>query len=252
MENHTVGYQDIKRGLSELSLPENPVILAHSSLKSFGKVEGGAQTLIRALLDACGSGGTLVMPTLSFSGLNEEKPFFDAANTPSDTGYVTEVFRKMPGVLRSRHVCSSAAAFGKDAAYLTQSYSETPCGPESPYRKLIGLGGYCLFFGVDFECNTLFHCAEEEINPAYLRYKTFPDAEIKDQNGNLSVFRFKRYDCYQTGIIRRLSRMEQVFRERGVLRTTKIGKSSVTAISARDNFRICCEVLRNTPEFILE
>jgi aminoglycoside 3-N-acetyltransferase len=39
--------------------------LLHSSLKSIGYVEGGAQTVIEAILDVISSSGTLVVPTYS-------------------------------------------------------------------------------------------------------------------------------------------------------------------------------------------
>ena len=248
----TVTYSDIIKGLKELEFSQNPVILVHSSLKSFGKVEGGAETLIHALLDLCGEKGTLVMPTLTFASVNEADPFFDAAETPSGTGYVTEFFRKKPGVIRSMHVLSSAAAFGYDAAYITEAHFDSPCGPETPYGRIIELKGYSLFLGVDFGCNTLFHCAEEAVNPAYLKYKTLHGVRVRDFEGNTSVRDYRRYDCYQTGIFRKLEKMGSVFMEKGVLHETLIGNSHITMISAEDNFRISCEVLRSNPEFILE
>lgn len=250
--NCIVNYKDIGDGLRKLGFSDNPVILVHSSLKSFGTVEGGAETLIRALLDLCGDKGTLVMPTLTFSSVNEADPFFDAAETPSGTGYVTEVFRKMPGVKRSMHVYSSAAAFGRDAEYITNWHFDSPCGPETPYGKIIELQGYSLFIGVEFGCNTLFHCAEEAVNPPYLKYKTIHNVKVRDIEGNITVRDYRRYDCYQTGIIRKLEKMGPVFKDRGVLREIRIGSSQITMIPAADNFRINCEILRNDPGFILE
>ena len=41
----SVNQKDIEEGLKKLPLPENPVLLVHSSLKSFGYVEGGAQAI---------------------------------------------------------------------------------------------------------------------------------------------------------------------------------------------------------------
>lgn len=252
MNNIVIHYQDIVDGIRKLPLPENPILLVHSSLKSFGYVEGGAETVIKALLEICGEKGTLVMPTLSFSTVKEDNPLFDVAATPSDTGYITEVFRKMPGVKRSMHIFSSAAAYGHDAEYITQWHYDTPAGPGTPYWKIIELKGYVLFIGAKFSSNTLFHSAEEAINPFYMRYKVIPNAKVRDYNGNITVRDYTRYDCYQTGIIRRLEWMEPIFREKEAVHDTVIGNSHIMLISAEENFNISCKQLRENPDYILE
>ena len=241
----------IMEGLSRLPLPKNPILMTHSSLKSFGYVEGGAAAVIQALLTICGVGGTLVMPTLSFKSIDESAPFWDARETCSDTGLITEVFRNMPGARRSMHIVSSAAALGQDSLFLTQYHDDTPCGPGSPYWKLIERGGYSLFIGVGFGSNTLFHAAEETVNPAYLRYKTISNARMRDMEGSEFIRDYRRYDCYQAGVIRHLDRMGPVFRDRGVLFETDIGDSHLILLSAEQNFKISCEVLKTKPEYIL-
>src|SRR4051812_43450965 len=41
-------------------------LLVHSSMSSLGHVPGGPDTVLDALQDAVGDGGTLVLPTLSY------------------------------------------------------------------------------------------------------------------------------------------------------------------------------------------
>ncbi|HOJ12760.1 MAG TPA: AAC(3) family N-acetyltransferase [Clostridiales bacterium] len=247
-----ITYNDILNGLKRLNLPENPILLVHSSMKSFGYVEGGPETVIKALIDTCGNKGTLVMPTLTFASINEAEPFFDASETPSGTGLITEVFRKMPDARRSLHLFSSAAALGEKAEYITSYHDDTPCGPGTPYQKIIELEGYVLFIGAGFGSNTLFHVAEEYVNPPYMRYKTIKNAKINDLEGNTYFRDIRRYDCYQTGIIRRLDRMKDIFENENVLTRTVIGNSNITLIRAEDNFRISCNLLGNNYRYILE
>jgi len=75
---------------------------------------------------------------------------------------------------------------------------------------------------------------------------------IKDMEGNLHIRNIRRYDCYQTGIIRKLSKMEDIFEKEKVLIRTVIGNSNITLISAEDNFRISYDLLKNNYEYILE
>jgi len=57
--------EDIKRGLETLGLKNGDSVGVHSSLSSFGYVEGGANAVIDALLEVVGPEGTIVMPTYS-------------------------------------------------------------------------------------------------------------------------------------------------------------------------------------------
>src|ERR1039458_8458363 len=58
MPANSVSYEAISDGLRRLGLSGKPVVV-HSSLRSFRRVEGGAETVIRALQDVC---STVLMP----------------------------------------------------------------------------------------------------------------------------------------------------------------------------------------------
>jgi len=248
----TVRYEQILSGLRRLGVREGDVILAHSSLSSFGYVEGGADTVIRALLDAVGPAGTVVVPTLSFGSVDESDPYFSVNDTPSDTGRITEEFRKRPEARRSRHPLSSAAAIGKDAERIAGGRQMTPCGEDSPYARVYQADGRVVFLGAGFKSNTLFHVAEEIVHPPYMRYKKLENVRIRTASGQIEIDTFYRYDCYQTGIIRRLERLEDIYREKGLIRETQIGACRAMLIPAKANVDVACDVLKHRVDFILE
>ena len=117
--------KEIKRSLQLMGIVPGDTLLLHSALTAIGKVDGGADTVIDAFLEAIGEEGTLVMSTLTgwFAP-------FDAATSPSAVGYLSEVFRKRPGVLRSLHPVHSVCAYGKNAAFITEGHEhcKTGCG----------------------------------------------------------------------------------------------------------------------------
>ena len=246
----TVSYADVCSALKGI-IPDGSVVLTHSSLKSFGYVEGGADTVIDALINICGAAGTLVVPTLTFKYVDESDPYFSVADTPSTCGIITETLLKRPDARRSAHVVSSAAAIGVHAEPITACHYDTPCGPGSPYMQVIDMKGYVLFLGATIASNTLFHCAEEAVNPPYMRYKTIAGVRVTDRGG-VSTRDYRRYDCAQTGIIRRLDRMETIFRDNGAITDIKIGACNAMLIAARDNFSLCCGVLESRPGYILD
>ena len=153
--------------------------------------------------------------------------------------------------MRSAHPVSSVAAIGQAAGYLTAAHLDTPCGATSPYARLAELDGYCLFLGTSFTSNSVFHVAEEEVEPSYLGYHALSDVHVVDQWGQSSVRTFRRYDCSDRGVRRYLAKMEPIFRRQGLVRETTIGSCQAMLIRARDNVRVTSALLRETPEYIL-
>ena len=241
----------IRAGLAELGVAPGDALLAHSSLRSFGYVQGGADTVIDALLETVGDDGTILVPTLSFSVLKSTPHFFSVSATPSSSGRITETFRRRPEARRSRHPVSSAAAIGPQAEFLTADHWDTPCGPDSPYYRLYALGGKVVFFGASLGSNTLFHCAEEMTAPDYLGYAAIENAIVAGADGCRRTVTARRYDCADRGVTRHLGNMAPVFRERDLLRRTVIGQSRTFVIAAQDNVGVSCEILAADPDYIL-
>ena len=79
----------IQTGLIALGL-EGKVVEVHSSLSSFGHVEGGAETVVRALLNVC---ATVLVPTYSIIGATNPPE----NDRPRQNGWDYEDYRIPPG-----------------------------------------------------------------------------------------------------------------------------------------------------------
>lgn len=166
-------------------------LLVHASLRSVGAVHGGSRTVLRALRNAVGPSGTLVVPTFTegnsltsrthiarTAGLTPSQALayrelmdpFDAAVTPSEgMGRLAEEVRLTPGALRSRHPTTSFAALGPGAAAITAGHApDCLLGEASPLARLYEAGGYVLLLGVGFAVCSAFHLAEYRL-PAPVR-----------------------------------------------------------------------------------
>ncbi len=154
--------EDIVSGLRNLGVQTGEVILVHSSLRHFGYLEGGPEMVIEALLEVVGAEGTLALPGFSFQLKDLPSPVFDVRNTPVWASKLYEAFRTRPGVLRSHHVTHSVCALGARERELTGEHSQGPCGPESPFRKIVEWGGKIVLMGVSHNANTTFHAVEEQ------------------------------------------------------------------------------------------
>ena len=183
-ERKIVFKNDIIKALKEVGVEKGQTIMAHTSLKSFGFVCGGAQVIIEALLECVGDEGTIMMPTQSWKNLDpssgvhweepeewwdyirENWPAYNKDITPTNTmGAVAEMFRKWPGALRSDHPCRSVAAYGKNAEYLVSNHDLSDIfGETSPLAKLYELDGKVLLLGVGYDKNTSMHLADVRAN----------------------------------------------------------------------------------------
>jgi len=144
-------------------LAKGDLILVHSSLRKLGPVEGGADTVLDALLEVIGREGTLALPTHTFSVVTDRQPVFHQTLTPSHVGMLSNVFRKRAGVLRGLHPTHSIAAIGPRAKKLMEGHEKeaTPCSANSPYARLREWNGKVLIIGEGLACCTFFHACEE-------------------------------------------------------------------------------------------
>ena len=85
-----------------MGLTGTETILIHSSMKSIGAVEGGADTVLDALMEFFAE-GLLLLPTHTWQSIDQDHPVFDVRRSPCCVGILPELFRQRPGVVRSLH-----------------------------------------------------------------------------------------------------------------------------------------------------
>ncbi|MBY0431393.1 MAG: AAC(3) family N-acetyltransferase, partial [Rhodospirillales bacterium] len=147
------------------------VLMVHSAFKGLAREGWHAEATLAALM-AHMAPGTLSLPTMSWRFVKPAQPVFDAGATPSNTGFLTELFRREHASHRSSHPTHSAAAVGSLAAWLTDGHhlDDTPCSGRSPFGRLAEADGWVLLLGISMDCCTLIHHAEEVVAPGlYLR-----------------------------------------------------------------------------------
>lgn len=148
--------------MKELGLHSKGTILVHSSFKSIGRVQGGAETVLEALEEYM-SEGLLVLPTHTWAYINADNPRFSVMDSPSCIGILPELFRKRSGVVRSWHPTHSVAALGRDALEFIAGDERwnTPCARGSVWGKLLDRRAQIVLLGVDLRRNTFIHGIEE-------------------------------------------------------------------------------------------
>lgn len=245
--------EDIVAGLRAIGLPRGATALVHSSLSSFGHVAGGADTVIDALIEAAGSEGTVVVPTLTGSAAlgPDNPPFFDVRTTPCWTGRIPETFRLRPSALRSLHPTHSVAAIGRRSQELLADHelSPTPCGPATPYGRMAASDdSFVVFLGVGLQNNTTMHHVEEVAGvPRHIQSEPVV-ATIVDYSGRS---RQVRLGIHQYGTRRNFTRPEPYFLAKGIERVGRIGNCTVRLLRTKPMVEYTLERLRADPEYLI-
>jgi len=158
-----VTQDDLIAGFRDLGLVAGMGVMVHSSLRSFGRVEGGPVAVVQALMEVLTPEGTLLMPSF-----NHGAPFeasgpgtYHPQETPTTNGAIPDAFWRRPNVARSLNPTHAFAAWGANAErYTAQHHRTLTMGPESPLGLLLSDDGYGLLLGVDYTSNTFHHAVE--------------------------------------------------------------------------------------------
>jgi aminoglycoside 3-N-acetyltransferase len=241
---------DIINGLTELGLKTGDQVIVHSSLKSFGYVEGGANTVIEAILSVIGCKGTILVPTNTFKGsvsvfLHSIKEV-DLRAMPSLNGTISETVRLLSGSVRSIHPSHPVAAVGGMAEELLHEHhlGDTPAGEKSPYGKLSRMeNGRILLIGVNNDSNTMIHTGEEYYAPYIFNGETY-QVNVVPEKGPETCVTVKGY-CI--GVKRNFTVVDAFLAESGFMKKCKIGAANVSLISAQGLLKILCKMLKEDP-----
>jgi aminoglycoside 3-N-acetyltransferase len=233
--------QQITDCLTRLGVNKGDHLIVHSALASFGRIDGGAKTLIKALLDAVGPQGTIVMPAFGCAD-----KVFDPEKSETGLGEVPRAFWKMPGARRSRHPLASVAAVGAKADWLVEGHenAELAHGESTPYTKLAQIGGKILLLGVDQDRNTFLHGIEEHLRLSYL--KTRP-ASYLSQTGQTIT---KEYPFFP-GPHRNFIGLGSWLESQGLVKKTLIGTCVTQLMPMRQMMDALLEHLKADPALFI-
>ena len=121
-----VSKKELKDALINLGLEKGMALEVHSSLSSFGELEGGAMTVIDTLKELVTDQGSIFMPALRLSpelplsdedkklGITVKIKVLPREEKRTAMGLIADTFRNLPGTLCGTDVISTAG-WGKHA-----------------------------------------------------------------------------------------------------------------------------------------
>jgi aminoglycoside N3'-acetyltransferase len=237
----------IRAGARELGLSGLPLEV-HSSLSSFGRVVGGAATVVDSLL---AEGCTVVVPAFTSPAYLVEPPeamrlerngvdyeSFDTAgganrvfspetnDVNTTMGAIPAEVLARPERVRGSHPLCSFAALGQLANRVRE---QRPLDVYAPLRILAAKDGWALLIGVDLRSLTLLHLAEEKAGRRlFRRWANGPDGKPMEVEVGSCSQGFRSF--------------EPILAPLG--RETVVGESRWVAYPARETVAAAAEAIR--------
>ena len=241
--------EHLKNDLLQAGFRPSDTVLIHSSMKSIGEVEGRADGVLDTLMDFFGKEGLLVFPTLSYPIFDKPDEVYSPEDTPAVVGLLPEMFRKRPGVIRSRHPTHSLAAFGPDAASFCAGHEKfsTPCARTSPWGRLYCRHAKIFFIGTrSISCCTYFHGVEEWISvPDSFSSEPY-GIKCRDAEGKVYVLPTYRHIGHHNQYYKKTT---ELLLAKDALRKVRFGAAECFLMDARKAADIVLEILGADPGY---
>lgn len=241
---------DIERALKKSGLGSGDIVMVHSDISSFGKLgeimdkDQFLQSILNCFLNVIGSGGTLLVPTYTYSFCKSAE--FDVRNTKSEVGLFSEFVRNKNGTIRSQDPIFSHAGIGRDAKRILSNIGNVCFGENSVFDQLYRLKGKIINFGKYFDI-TFLHYIENAFQVSYRFDKSF-SGTIIGRSGNRSKKTFIFYACYfkngKKTVSYNMGLLADELKRMGLLKKITLGASHVICSKAEDCYRVGLEMLR--------
>ena len=246
-----IGYNDLICTIDRLELEGRPVCV-HSSLSSFGFLEGGAKTVVQAFLD---KGCTLLAPTFTYiytvpapprrqysrNGCSygqspderDVKTLFtvDSTEVSNEMGAIPKAVASWKGRQRGYNPINSFSAVGPLASRLVSAQS--PQDVFEPIRALADLDGEIVLMGVGLIRLTAIHYAEQLASRVpFVRFAKGLDGSVIDVSVGSCSDGFDRFDHVLAPVERRAT----------------VGKSLWRVFPAKDALLLCTKAILDDPQ----
>lgn len=204
---------DLKHDLAAMGLTGNETILIHSSMKSIGTVEGGADTVLDALMEFFAE-GLLLLPTHSMAAYGKDAAAYIEgeldANTPCTPGGCYDRLRAAHGKVLLLGVTHARNTF---------------------------------IHSVEEVLNV----------PNRLTDKPLQLTVADEAGAQHTVYMRRHYNAQQPHISEDFVKLEQAYLDCGAARNTKFGDAACILCDAEGLFRVTRHVLAPNPEaFVTE
>ena len=227
----------IKKQIENLGIPDGAAVIMHTSLRSVGAIEGGAECLLDLLVRHITShGGMLCVPTHTWSNLGTDRVTLDLTKRETNLGAFPTVALHDPRGVRTENPSHSMVVFGDNERVLEfikdEKKVKSPTSPDGCYGKLCNTDSYVLLVGVGQNSNTCLHSVEEMLDFPNRMDKEPTPVSVKYPDGSVLFSELYFFDHSVHGdVSHKFYKYEPAFRAHGAIKDGMIGNAPVQLCS---------------------
>lgn len=242
-----------KTGVSEIfqkcGVSKEDSIFLHGDAFVTAELEGKDSNekmavLFDGILDLIGSGGTLIVPTFTYSATKGE--VFDVTETKSEVGLLSEYFRKRPDVTRSLNPVFSVASVGAMANAFTNASIDDCFGEDTCFGLIYQMNTWIFTLGCSFDRVTFIHYVDQLSQVDYRYFKSFPATIINGSEIKKNIIRFFVRDMNRKTSVK-LDNLKERLQQEGLLKNEGIGRALLTGVRSRDFFKTAVKMIEEKP-----
>ncbi len=252
--NYDYTQEEILDSLFQCGIKKGDSVFIHSNIGFFGALKNANnkeeyyQSFKKALSEALGKEGTIIVPTFSYSFCNKEG--FNVKTTKGVCGVFSEQLRLDPEAFRSEDANFSVAAVGRLASFFTEDAPEFSFGPGSFWDKFLKNKGIFCNFNFD-AASTFIHYVERTLKVPYRYDKPFPGIIVNSEGkAEKRVFYHFVYDLNTPELIANFERFSSLVLEKNIATTSNLGKGQITKISAENVYDFIETQIKSEPYFL--
>ncbi len=243
---------DLSRALARCGVRANDQLMLHASFDERSGFRGTVTQALDAFVHTVDAGGALYMVSMPYTGSTLDylagTPVFDVRRTPSRMGLMSEMLRRRSGVVRSRHPTHPILGLGAPASAMLMGHETCmyPCGPGSPFERLLAADAKVAFLDASMSTMTYYHYLEHLVSPD-LPFRIYPEHPEKIQHrledgtiGWVEVLPFTTDSIRR----RRPEILQGWMRDANIIRRARVGASELIVIGLRDVTQLVLERAR--------
>ena len=242
-------FDDLLLGFDQCGPRHDDLVMFHSSYKSFGGVEGGADTVVAALRElTTPANSALFLPRYGVKAWCQNH-YWDINETPGEMGAIPEAAAKLPDVNRTRHPIHSFAILGPwEHAY--QFENRESYGKDGPFGLFHQRDGLVISAGVGWSDTFSFvHYVEQAAHAPWRRLKSFAGIYVNSW-GMPELRRFEMsVRATQSHITDVDALYDKLLVPGGIVKQTQIGASMVSWFRCAEYFEAVADATRSHPEY---